>query len=333
MIYMCILRQGRIRGLAVAGIFILAAAAAGEEKGAPPALTLSRRFQLTGFAHAAYTWWEDGIDTFSIKRARLSLTGEIAKNVKMKFQVDLTKSPVLLDASVDVFFKPSLGFRFGQFYVPFGREGRTTTAEIETVQRSQVVEKLAPGRDNGASGRDIGAQVFGKISIFEYMAGAFNGAGINKADNNERKDFSVRIAAQPAGFLSVGASLYDGRANSAASGPLVARDRTGIDAALTFKDFLLKAEYLHGRDGDSSRDGWYLQGSYYALPKKLQALAKWDSYDPDRGAASDRSDILILGLNWWLTERTRLQANYFTYYRESSGVVNRALVLQFQAGF
>jgi phosphate-selective porin len=327
------LHPDRGRRLAVAGLFLFAGAVAAQDNAAPAALTLSRRFQLSGFAHAAYTWWEDGIDTFSIKRARLSLAGEIAKNVKMKFQVDLTKSPLLLEASVDVVFKPSLGFRFGQFYVPFGREGRTTTAEIETVQRSQVVEKLAPGRDNGASGRDIGVQIFGKVSVFEYMAGAFNGAGINKTDNNERKDFSARIAAQPTGFLSLGASLYDGRANPAASGPLVVRNRTGVDAALTLKDFLLKAEYLHGRDGDSSRDGWYVQGSYYALPKKLQALAKWDSYDPDRETASDRSDILILGLNWWLTERTRLQANYLTYFRESSGIVNRALVLQFQAGF
>jgi phosphate-selective porin len=321
------------RLVAVAVFAAAASAASGQEKGASPALAVSRNFRLSGYTQVAYTWSNDSLDSFTIRRARLTLAGDLARNVKIKLQVDMLKSPILLDAQVDVQFKPFLEFRFGQYYVPFGRENRTSTSEIETVFRAQIAEKLAPGRDIGASGRDIGAMVLGKFSIFEYMAGVFNGSGINKLDTNEQKDLSVRVGVQPMKSVSLGASIYDGRYSPAAGVPAVARDRTGIDGLLTLGRFFIRAEYMHGRDDLTQKGGWYVQAAYDAIPKKLQAVAKWDSYDPDRDAADDRTRILTLGFNWWLTDRTRVLANALWSFREGAATDSRTLILQFQAGF
>jgi phosphate-selective porin len=317
----------------LAALMVLTGGAAGQEKAAPQPLTASSRLQLTGFTQASYTWWESGADTFTLRRVRLSLAGEAARNVTFKLQFDALKSPILLDAQVDVQFLPALGLRLGQFLIPFGRESRTTSAILETVQRSQIAEKLSPGRDIGASGRDIGIAVTGKASIFEGTAAVLNGSGINRLDNNEEKDLCARLEAQPSAGFSLGVSVYDGRTSYSAGAPPQVRDRSGFDAALTLGAFLLKAEFMRGRDDRTTKDGWYVQGSYDLVPKKFQAVLKWDTYDPDADVASDRTDILTLGINWWLTSKTRVLVNYSQFDLEGTGRNNRALILQFQTGF
>jgi len=307
--------------------------AAGEEREAAPALGVSGDLKLTGFVQASYTWVDEAADTFTIRRVRLSLAGDIAPKIKIKFQADLLKTPVLLDAMADVLLSPAAGLRLGQFYVPFGLETRTSTADIETVFRSQISEKLAPGRDIGASGRDIGAQIFGKISVFEYTAGVFNGAGINKLDNNAKKDVGLRFSILPAPGLTLGGSFYDGRTSAASGSPAYVRRRSGLDGILTAGRLIIRTEWVRGRDDLIEKDGWYVQGAYGAVSKKLQAVVKWDSYDPDRAARDDRTRILTVGLNWWLSERTRFLANALWSKRQGAETTARSLILQIQAGF
>jgi phosphate-selective porin len=317
-----------------AGLLAAAPAASlGQASPSSPALAVSRNFKLSGFAQAAYTWTNDALDTFAVRRVRLSLAGEVAPKVNLKLQADLTKSPLLLDAMVDVQFSPGFNLRLGQFYVPFGREARISTADLETVFRSQISEKLAPGRDIGASGRDIGAQVFGQVSVFEYLAGVFNGSGINRLDQNEKKDVGARLAVQPASGLSLGASVYEGRTVPASGGPEYARRRTGFDGVLTLGGLLLRAEWMRGRDGRTSKEGWFFQGVWEAVPKRFQAVAKWDSYDPDSEVSDDRTGILTVGAVWRLSDRTRLLANALWSRRQGAAAPSRSLILQFQAGF
>ncbi len=316
-----------LTGLLPAGL-----AKAQEKKDQPP-VTSSRSFQLSGYTQFLYTYWDKGVDTASIPRARLTLSSEIVKNIRFKIQVDAVKSPALIDAQLDFLLKPYLTLRVGQYYVPFSSENTTSDSDLDLVQRSQVVNSLAPSRDIGSQGRDIGVSVTGKYSVLEYQAGVFNGAGINKADTNKWKDLSGRLVIRPAKFISVGGSLYSGHHSQNETAPLVARDRAGLEAALTLGEFYLKGEYIAGKDGQTSRDGWFIQGSFYFLPKKLQAVARWDTYDPNGDITLDRADIMTLGANWYLLNRTKLALNYNLYRREGEGTTNWALFVQFQAGF
>ena len=316
----------------LAALLIPAAVRADETKESPvttalKSLTLSGYFQVEGIA------WDKGVDTFSLRRARPVLSGVLLKNLKFKISVDLVKSPVLLDALVE--FEPSkaAGVRLGQFLVPFSLESVTPTADLDMVNRAAVVDTLSPGRDNGSSGRDIGAAFYGTYSIFEYTVGLFNGAGINKSDTNSHKDWAGRVVLRPFRFLALGGSIYRGRQSATATDPLLKRDREGFDAAFVCQRVSLKGEYLHATDDLVSKSGWYVQGGFFALPAKLQALVRYDTIDPDRAVAGDAQDVVAFGVNWFIKGRTKLQVNYEIHTLEGGAHQKSGLLAQFQVGF
>ncbi len=71
----------------------------------------------------------------------------------------------------------------------------------------------------------------------------------------------------------------------------------------------------------------------FDIPRTLQGIVKWDSYDQDLDLSADRADLLTLGLNWFIWAKTKLVVNYQLYRREGEGTVNRAIAAQFQASF
>jgi phosphate-selective porin len=320
-------------GLFVLADFALTGTAAGQNKKEPPPVTSSRAFRLSGYTQFLYNYLDKGTDSFSIPRARLTLSGELLKNIRFRIQIDGVKSPALIDANVDFLFNPAYGLRIGQYYVPMSLENNTSDADMDTILRSQVVNALAPSRDLGSQGRDIGAMFMGRYSIAEYYLGIFNGAGINKLDTNKAKDLAARLILHPTESLAIGGSLYSGRNNPVQNGPDVTRDRVALEATWMPGDFSLKGEFISAKDDLTSKSGWYLQGGYFVLPKKLQALIKWDTYDKDRDASADRTDLFTLGVNWFLWEKTKLMVNYNLYGKEGEGTTNQAISVQFQAAF
>ncbi|HAR36626.1 MAG TPA: hypothetical protein DCR87_06980, partial [Acidobacteria bacterium] len=125
----------------------------------------------SGYAQLLFTGRNEAEDTFSVRRARLSLGGNILKRLRFKLQADLVRSPALLDALAEVILDEKLNLRVGQFLVPFSLESTTSAGQLLTINRSRVVDLLAPGRDNGSAGRDIGLVAFGRLSIFNYTLG------------------------------------------------------------------------------------------------------------------------------------------------------------------
>jgi phosphate-selective porin len=304
-----------------------------EEKKEPPAVTSSRTLILSGYTQVLYTTQDKGFDGFTLRKARLNLAGELLKNVRYRMQVDVVKSPILLDAAVEFAFLEAATLRIGQFKVPFSQESLTSSSDIDMINRSQPVSRLSPGQDIGSSGRDTGAMVFGKASIIEYTLGAFNGAGINKADTNEEKDLAGRIVIRPTPFLAVGASVYDGMYSASANTEPVKRDRAGLELAVLYSAFSLKGEFIQASDGETIKQGWYLQAGYFFIPQKLQGLIKADSYDKDTKTALDRSDLWTMGLNWFLSEKTKFQVNFELYKDESGKTTNSVFLAHFQAAF
>jgi Rrf2 family transcriptional regulator, cysteine metabolism repressor len=318
-------------------VLLAAASLAGfgraEEKKDSPLMAALSGLKLAGYAQVFGAAWDPGVDTFSLRRARMSLGGEIVKNLRFKIAVDLIKSPALIDALVEFAPARAAGLRFGQFLVPFSLDSVTSVADIDMVNRPAVVEALAPGRDISAAGRDVGAVLFGAVSIAEYAFGFVNGAGINKPDEDGHKDVCGRLVLRPFAPLAVGGSLYRGKRAAVEDGPLVARDREGLEAALAIGRLSFKGEYIHARDGLVSKSGWYALAGVFAVPGKLQALARFDSLDLDRGAPDDGRTIVTAGLNWLIIGKTKLQLNYEVHRLEAGGRDKSGLLAQFQAAF
>lgn len=303
-----------------------------EQKSESAPVQTSLPVQLSGYAQVQFAESNTQVDSFSVRRARLILGFQPVKKLSFKLQADLVKSPVLADALVELNLDDKFNLRVGQFKVPFSLESITSAAELLTINRSQTVELLAPGRDNGASGRDIGAVVFGHLGFINYAAGLFNGAGINKKDDNDHKDFACRMTFVTLKKIALGFSLYNGRQTVSGNPTNLVRNRYGLEAKLDFQPFYLSSELIRARDGQTEKQGCYLQAALDLIKGKYQLILKLDSLNLDLARTDQKSRVYTFGANWYLSPKSKVQAN-LEYHHSDSGPDYRTLLLQLQVGF
>ncbi len=317
--------------LVVCGLFAVVHPSLAEQEESSVSKRLSQK--LNAYVQVRYTNGEPGADGFRIRRARFGFKGELLKDFSIKFQVDGTRSPILLDAAVEISSIPYATLLFGQFKVPFSLENLSSSSALDLVNRSQTVKELCPAQDIGSAGRDIGVTVSGEFSILEYNLGVFNGSGMNRVDTNEQKDIVGRLRIHPFDFLVIGVSQYMGDQRPLASAVSVNRDRTGVDVFFSKEPVFLKGEYIFARDDQDERSGWYVRGGYSFIPDKLQAIVNYDSYDQDLDLAGNRIEVITLGVNWFFSQKTKLQVNYEHHSDEFSGITDNVFLAQFQAFF
>ncbi|HEX2394684.1 MAG TPA: hypothetical protein VHI78_05020, partial [Bacteroidales bacterium] len=177
------------------------------------------------------------------------------------------------------------------------------------------------------------------LNLVEYRIGVFNGSGINIADTaNEAKDLVGRLIINPFSSFSFGASYYNGwgKAIKPANdfiGRNQIRNRFGIEACYTSSRLSLKTEYIRGKDGNTEKAGWYALAGYYIIPKKLQAVAKYDTFDPNISAGDNISTNYVFGLNLNFNNWSRIQAFYTFRTEEGTPVNNNYISVQYQIGF
>ncbi len=185
--------------------------------------------------------------------------------------------------------------------------------------------------------------------LLSYSVGVFNGTGRNITTNDNNEFMYVgrlevmalksKMLGQEVGvkFGANGLSSRDDAGNTISSalrensdGSLSsfslasAGERTayGFDASVRVGPFDFVGEYLSERVGTRTvngiaplftgfrADGYYLQGSYFVIPKKLQLVTKWESFNPDQLADDDIHSITA-GLNYYLKgDDIKLLANY-----------------------
>ena len=193
--------------LAIAALVVSSASAQSNSTFAKDYMSLSGYLQ--GGFQTPGVGGDEPSSTFYLKRARVSLTGNVPQdNIDYRLQVDMAGSPKICDLYFR--YKPSAAFnvQLGQFKIPFAIEndiyGPTT---VEFIDYSYITTLLARNADRfdgiSAGGRDIGLQLYGGFgeargyNILSYNLGIFNGAGINKADNNDAKDVVARLIFKP----------------------------------------------------------------------------------------------------------------------------------------
>lgn len=307
-------------------------------------LEAGKPLQLSGYTQVRYRNDDSINDTFDIRRARLDLRGNFGSGFDYRLQADFAGSSAkLLDAGIGWRHDDSLKLTAGQFKIPFSQENLVASPKLETINRSQVVEALvARGKDviGNQNGRDIGVMASGSFALFAkpgrlaYSVGLFNGAGINTTDTNERKDLVARLVVRPLNGLSFGSSFYTGRYTlSSAPTKEDVRQRFGLEVAYSKAPLLLKGEYIHGRDARIEKSGWYALAGFFVVPDKLQAVVKYDTFDPNRYASRNETGLATGGFNWILSKWTTLQVNYERKHETGTEVSNNALAGQLTLQF
>lgn len=320
--------KGKVSKMALGG-FIQAQFAAGD---APDA-----RFNLTG-----------GADSFSVRRARINLVGEYAEHFDYKLEMDFAglssaMRAQLTDGYLNWSRHPAANIKLGQFKTPFGYEQLTSDTKVLTAERSLPNDFLTFGRQLGAG---VGGDIVEKR--LKYSAGVFNGnnanIGINDADNfmvagridgvalkKKVQDKDLTWNAGLNGIHSVDtASTVPGfgfRTNpTGAANNVFAGTRYGFgaDTQVNWSRFGLFAEYLwmnfepdNGNltvttaDDQFSSNGFYVGGTFDIVPKKWQALVRYDVLDTEDGNGLADGNEVVLGLNYYIKgDDIKLVANY-----------------------
>lgn len=284
-------------------------------------LSAGRALQVSGYAEARYRQADTIKDTFDVRRARLSLKGDLGRGFDYRLQADFAGSTAkMLDASLGWRHADWLKVTAGQFKIPFSQENLQSSNKMELINRSMVVGALVARAGDvigDQNGRDIGVQAAGNFALFktpgflEYAVGVFNGSGINRTDLNDQKDVVGRFVVKPYQGLLVGCSVYEGRYTlSATPDQKDIRRRFGAEFAYQKGPFLARGEYIKGQDVEVKKDGWYLLGGWMAVPGKFQVLYRYDAYDPDTTKENNASRLDTLGFAWYINKWAFVQVNY-----------------------
>ncbi len=306
-------------------VAMLRAADTEKEKTSYPTL------KVGGYIQARYTVDKDGENNFRVRRARTKFSGDVSRNTKYSLLIDFIddkKGSNLADAYIDVLYLPQARLRIGQFKTPFSMEYLTSSTKLDTVERAQVVSRLA-------SKRDIGIQFGGEVSeSLEYSVGIFNGTGSNAAEENKRKDIIARGVVRPVEGFLLGVSHYEGKFGREDEDET--KRRTGVQLAFANETLSVKGEFIFGKNAETNSYGWYTQAGYTMLvpfgnvSHRLQAIARYDSYDPDSDKEEDRTDTFTMGLNWFVTKNAKLQLNNLLMLDDDFGFDNDVVLAQLQ---
>lgn len=311
--------------------------------------SVGKALQISGLIQARYQGFEQQTvnNSFDLHRARLDVKGDLNPHWSYEIYTEFAGTTKLLDAYTAYKIADYLKFTAGQFKVPFSAESLNSDAQLEFIDRAQVVEALA-GRSKdiigNQNGRDIGIQVSGSFAklndtyLFDYSFGVFNGAGYDvTADNNNHKDIAGRLAIHPIKNLIIGADFYNGQGFYAiGTAPAASHKRTreGIDGKYIIGGLTLKAEYDKGTDNVLNRNGWYGQASYFVIPKKLEPALRYDTYDPTQTSSTDRTTNYMAGINYYFNQWAKFTVDYVDRREQAPAQVkNNVLEAQLQLTF
>jgi phosphate-selective porin len=256
--------------LAVASVLLTLASAHAQSTAPSSPLAV----KLNGYIQGRETYQEGVGLTATINRARLAATGTVRDDISWKIQgefrtgsVGTGRASVSLQDAYVRWSHQGFGLQLGQFKTPFTREFITSLAEVETADRSTVVDSLAPKRDIGImADYAIGRQA-------TISAGIFNGEGQNITANSDSSTLGVvRATFRPLSYLVIGANAARYFTDST---------RYGADASLQSPWIILRGEYIgQHRDQQGAADdrGWYALAAAPVRPW-LQPVLKYEWFD------------------------------------------------------
>ena len=245
---------------------------------------------------------------------------------------------------------PEFQIKAGQYKAPFGLEQITPDTRLFLTERSQVTSALTPERQVGVEvwGKPF-TTLFPDLVTYRLGMFNGNGRNNVVNDNDEfmyagrvefqpwkgkvaDQDLWLRLGANafssrdasgtvlsPAGTLRVNS---DGALSSFTAPSAAEREAWGLDATFHWGPFNLIGEYLsesfESRTANGvvpafrefNAEGYYVEGSYLLVPKKLQVVTKYEHFNPGQ-IIDDNLDSITGGVNYYIHgDDLKLMANY-----------------------
>ena len=291
-----------------------------------------KHLKLSGYLQGGFQWEEqsDPSTTFYIRRARVSLSGDFAKEMfDYRLQVDMAGSPKICDLYVR--YKPlnAINVQLGQFKLPFSLENELYgPTKFEFIEYSYLTTYLVRNNSKydgiSATGRDMGIQLYGGFikrdgySIINYNIGVFNGSGINCKDNNSSKDAIARLIIKPfKGFSVSGSYMYSETNHNGME--YMKSPRWSVGVIYDVRHWIARVEFAEADFAGNKTDALYaLAGYHFEKPWTIAARYEFinDEYrvlDEERvtlGAIYKPFKFLRLQFNVSYTMRNNLPEAY-----------------------
>ena len=295
---------------------------------ATPATTTTP-VKIGGFIQTRLAYQEAVGLTATLNRARLQATGTIAPAFSYRLQAEFRtgnvgtgKASVSLADAYIRWSRRALGIQVGQMKTPFTREYVTSIADIETLDRSTVVDSLAPKRDIGLTmDYQAGKRVF-------VVAGVFNGEGQNVTANRDSTVLGVaRATVQPIPQVTFGANIARYFGDST---------RYGADVSVEHRALVLRGELVaQARDsaGGTVDRGWFVLAGY-KVAAAVQLVGKYERFDREAISPQQANRAASGGVNWYVVPATvRLSAFYVSRKVGNPGIRTGTLQTQLQVRF
>jgi Phosphate-selective porin O and P len=252
---------------------------------------------------------------FSIRRARIVISGDIHERVSLYLQTEFAQNAgtatnnqnfaQLRDAYADIFLTNDKEWRIrgGISKVPFGFEVLQSSQQRLALDRTDAINSAAPNeRDTGfflyytptetrklfRSLLDKGLKGSGDYGMLGI--GVYNGQSLNVSEANDNKHVALHSTYPfelPYGqIVQVGVDAYRGIINVPVSGGVtipnggnILDERIGTHFVLYPQPFGLQAEWNWGRGPELNAAGTAVQEGYLQ-GGYVQAMYKWDNVMP-----------------------------------------------------
>ena len=227
----------------------------------------------------------DATDSFNLRVARFRFRGT-AHRLQFFVQTEFNSAPAVLDTRLRFAVSDAVSVAAGLYKAPFSAEFLLFRGDLPFLERSRVVNALAPKRQTGVSLRaDL---LPGRL---QFEGGVFNGNGGQfRLNDNDSFLYVGRLTGiQPLsdnGQLAVSANVAYSQDESVALSPLPApfagrRTLLGLDARLQWQQWLLAAEgitaHLNAADGPTHQPAGYYVTTGYRFTDHHQALVRLDA--------------------------------------------------------
>lgn len=261
---------------------------------------------------AAFSFQDDDFNggrEFGIGVPLLDFKGSLQNNFMYRLQLQLTRTPSVIDAFVGYRFSEKFRLIAGEKKPFMVLELDPSPAKTDMINRARLVGAMVNARETGLT-------FLGDIDEFYYRAGIYNGTGFSRANDN-RFLYTGRIGYKTGDFnIGLNASLNRTRAESVGNTGLVsAGDRSIYGAYIKYsgETFFGTAEFLESQFDlanttlEEKITGFYGTIGYHA-DEENDFLIRWDHLSFDVSGNED-SDRILLGWNRQLTELVSIQVN------------------------
>lgn len=206
-----------------------------------------------------------------------------------------------------------------------GYEGAQSPYTLPFINRSQISRNLA-------NIRKVGLRVKGNYSFVDYDFGGYS-SDTFFSEFMPGVEFDGWVNLKPLaktneryGKLTTGAGIVSGTRNS------VDYFVGGAYVGYEYKKFWTRMEYAvsDGSNGGSGlttkrREGWYVTLGYH-LTKKLEILARYDEFDPDKTIGKNNQREYTAGINYYIKgQALKLILNYIYCQNQAKADSHRIL--------